>query len=145
VRRAGVVVALEGVAAIVVAVILVIRGFTGADQRVANGFGTAAWFVIIGGAVLAAGWGLWTGRRWGRGLAVFAQLLLLPVAWYLAVGSHQPAYGIAVAAVALGTLALLFTRSAVRWASGAAGPATSDGGYDAADSASSDNAGPDTR
>ena len=59
-----------------------------------NKFGTAAWFAIIGGAVLAAGWALWTGRRWGRGVAVFAQLLLLPVAWYLAVGSQQWIYGI---------------------------------------------------
>ena len=59
-----------------------------------NKFGTAAWFAIIGGGVLAAGWALWTGRRWGRGVAVFAQLLLLPVAWYIAVGSHQWIYGI---------------------------------------------------
>jgi hypothetical protein len=60
-------------------------------------FGTAAWFVIFGGAVLAAGLALWTGRRWGRGVAVFAQLLLLPVAWYLGVGSGRWIYGIGVA------------------------------------------------
>ena len=66
-------------------------------------------------AILAAGWALWTGRRWGRGVAVFAQLLLLPVAWYMAVGSHQWLYGIAVAAVALITLGLLFSPSALQW------------------------------
>ena len=44
--------------------------------------------------MLAAGCALVTGKRWGRGLAVFTQLLLLPVAWYLAVGSHRPAFGI---------------------------------------------------
>lgn len=108
----------QGVAALAVAVVLVVRGFTGADQRVVSGFGTAIWFVLIGGAVLAAGWALLVGKRWGRGLAVFAQLLLLPVAWYLTVGSSQPAFGIPVAIVALATLALLFSPSTLQWAAG---------------------------
>ena len=56
------------------------------------------WFAVAGGAVLAAGWALLTGRRWGRGLAVFAELLLLPVAWYLTVGSHRALFGVPVAA-----------------------------------------------
>jgi peptidoglycan/LPS O-acetylase OafA/YrhL len=132
VRRAGVIVAAEGAAAVVVAAVLVLRGLTGADQRVVNGFGTAVWFAIIGGGVLAAGWALWTGRRWGRGVAVFAQLLLLPVAWYIAVGSNQWMYGIPVGIVALVTLVLLFSPSAVQW-------------LGAQDSASADNSGPDTR
>jgi peptidoglycan/LPS O-acetylase OafA/YrhL len=118
VRIAGAVVAAEGAAALLAAVLLVIRGLAGADQRVVNGFGTAGWFLIVGAGVLAAGWALWTGRHWGRGLAVFAQLLLLPVAWYLAVGSHRPAFGIPVGVVAVGTLALLFSPPALRWISG---------------------------
>jgi hypothetical protein len=97
-----------------------------------NKFGTAAWFAIIGGVVLAAGWALWTGRRWGRGVAVFAQLLLLPVSWYIAVGSNQWLYGIPVGVVALVTLGLLFSPSAVQWLGGQ-------------DSARADNSGPDTR
>ena len=132
VRRAGAVVALEGVAGLVVAVVLVVRGLAGADQRIVSGFGTAAWFAIVGGGVLAAGWALWTGRRWGRGLAVFAQLLLLPVAWYIAVGSHQWLFGMPIAVVALATLALLFSPSALQWAAGQ-------------DAASADNSGSDTR
>lgn len=131
-RQAGAVVALEGAAALVVAVALVVRGLLGADQHIVSGFGTAAWFAIIGVGVIAAGWALWTGRRWGRGLAVFAQLLLLPVAWYIAVGSHQWLYGIPIAVVALVTLALLFSPSALQWAAGQ-------------DAASADNSGPDTR
>ena len=103
-------------AGLAVAVVLAIRGFAGADQRIVSGFGTAVWFVLVGGGVLAAGWALWTGRRWGRGLAVFAQLLLLPVAWYIAVGSHQWLFGIPIAVVALATLALLFSPSALQWA-----------------------------
>jgi peptidoglycan/LPS O-acetylase OafA/YrhL len=115
VRQAAILVALEGLAGLVAAVVYVVSGFSGADQPGLNFFGTAAWFAIIGGGVLAAGWALWTGRRWGRGLAVFAQLLLLPVTWYVAVGSHQWLYGIPVAAVALITLVLLFSPSALQW------------------------------
>jgi len=118
VRCAGLVVAVEGVIALIVAIVLVVRAVRGADQHVVNGYGTAAWFLVIGGAVLAAGWALVTGRRWGRGIAVVAQLLFLPVAWYLGVGSHQLAYGIGVALAAVVTLGLLVTPSAMGWASG---------------------------
>jgi hypothetical protein len=133
VRRAAVVVGLEGAALIVVAAILVLRDVAGVEEHPwLSGYGTAGWFVIVGFAVLAAGWALWTGRRWGRGIAVFAQLLLLPVAWYMAVGSHQWLYGVPVGLVALVTLALLFSPSTLRW-------------LGAQDSASADNSGPDTR
>jgi peptidoglycan/LPS O-acetylase OafA/YrhL len=120
----------QGLAALVVAAVLVVRAIAGADQRVVNGVGTALWFLVIGGVVLAAGRALVVGRRWGRGLAVFTQLLLLPVAWYLAVGSHQPAFGIPVAIVALTVLILLFTPTGLRWAAGGdqRGPASSASG-----------------
>jgi hypothetical protein len=135
VRQAAVLVALEGAAGLLAAVAFVIRGLAGADQSTVSGFGNAAWFAIVGAAVLAAGWALWTGRRWGRGIAVFAQLLLLPVTWYVAVGSHQWLYGIPIAVLALATLALLFSPSALQWL----------GAQDSRDSASADNSGPDTR
>jgi glucose dehydrogenase len=115
VRQAAAVVALEGAALVVVAVVLVVRALGGAREVSISGYGTAGWFVIMGAALLTAGWALWTGRRWGRGIAVFAQLLLLPVAWYIAVGSHQWSYGIPVALVAAAALGLLFTPSAVQW------------------------------
>ena len=118
VRGAGLIVAVQGAAALVLAAVLLVRGLGGADQRVVNGFGTAAWFVLVGGAVLAAGCALLLGRRWGRGLAVFAELLLLPVAWYLAVGSHRPLAGVPMGIVALSVLVLLFSPAAVRWVAG---------------------------
>lgn len=126
-RAAGLIVAAQGVAALVVAAVLVARGIAGADQHVVNGLGTAVWFVLVGGVVLTAGRALTLGRRWGRGLAVVTELLLLPVAWYLAVGSHRPAFGIPAGVVALVTLALLFSPAAVRWAAGGdqRGPASS--------------------
>jgi hypothetical protein len=108
----------QGVAALVMAAVLVVRAVAGADQHVVNGLGTAGWFVVVGGVVLAAGRALALGKRWGRGLAVFSQLLLLPVAWYLAVGSQQPVFGIPVAVVALTVLVLLFSPAALRWAGG---------------------------
>ena len=131
-------VALEGVAGLVAAVAFVIRGLAGADQSTVSGFGNAAWFAIVGGGVLAAGWALWTGRRWGRGVAVFAQLLLLPVSWYIAVGSHQWLYGIPIAVVAVVTLILLFSPSALQWLG-------AQDSRDSRDSANADNSGPDTR
>lgn len=134
VRRAGLIVALQGIAAWIVAVVLVVRGIAGADQQVVNGLATAGWFVLVGAAVIAAGRALIRGRRWGRGLAVITQLLLLPVAWYLAVGSHRPGLGIPAGAVALVVLGLLFSPAAVRWAAGAQG-----------DSASRANGAPDSR
>lgn len=115
VRGAGVIVAAQGIAGLLTAVVYVVSGIGGGEQPGMSKFGTAAYFAIIGGAVLAAGRALWTGRRWGRGVAVFAQLLLLPVAWYLAVGSQQWVYGIGVGIVALITLVLLFSPSAVQW------------------------------
>jgi peptidoglycan/LPS O-acetylase OafA/YrhL len=135
VRGAGLIVALQGAAALVVAAVLVVRAIAGADQRMANGLGTAAWFVLVGGVVLAAGRALVLGRRWGRGLAVFTQLLLLPVAWYLAIGSHRPAFGIPLAILAFAVFVLLFSPAALRWA----------GGGDQADPASPASPGPDSR
>ncbi|MBV8177317.1 MAG: hypothetical protein JO045_00650 [Mycobacterium sp.] len=135
VRGAGLIVAVQGAAGLVVAAVLLFRGLGGADQRVVNGFGTAAWFALVGGAVLAAGCALLIGRRWGRGLAVFAQLLLLPVAWYLAVGSHRMLAGIPLGIIALAVLALLFSPPAVHWVSGG----------DQRGPASSTNSGPESR
>ncbi len=149
VRQAGVVVVLQGAVLAVVAVVLVVRHLAGTDDPPwLSGYGTAGWFAIMGSAVVAAGWALWTGRRWGRGIAVFAQLLLLPVAWYMAVDSRQWAYGVPVALVALVVLGLLFSPSALQWAAQYS-PADDDRwGVDPsgpADPASADSSGPDTR
>lgn len=55
VRYAGFVVLAEGVLGFVAAGVLVVRAIGGADQHVVNGYGTAAWFAVIGAAVLAGG------------------------------------------------------------------------------------------
>ncbi|MGV9820889.1 hypothetical protein [Nocardia xishanensis] len=115
VRGAGGLVALEGAVAVTVAIVLVVRGLLGHDQSQASGYGTAAWFGILGGAVLAAGVGLLLGRRWGRAIAVIAQILLLPVAWSLLTDSHQPVYGALLGVVVVAALILLFVPSSTRW------------------------------
>lgn len=141
VRQAGVVVAGEGVALLAVAVVLVVRHLAGTTDPVwLSGYGTALWFVIMGSAVLAAGWALWTGRRWGRGIAVFANLLLLPVAYYMTIGSGQWGYGVPVAIVAIGALVLLFSRATLEWVSSYSTPDD-----DPASADSSDNSDPETR
>ncbi len=129
VRRAAVLVALQGAVVTAAAVVFVIRGLAGADRHIVDGYGNAAWFGIFGGALLAAAWALWTGRRWGRGIAVFAQMLLLPVSWYVGVGSHQWFYAIPVAVVSLLIIFwLLLSRDTIQWMS-----------------ASADSSAPDTR
>lgn len=133
VRRAAALVALQGAVGVVAAVVFVVRGFRGADQHVVNGFGNAAWFALIGGVLLAAAWALWTGRRWARGIAIYAQMLLLPVSWYLGVGSGQWIYAVPVALISVAILVLLFSRSALQWLTSGGAPA------------SADNSGPDTR
>lgn len=115
VRGAGALVALEGAVGVTVAVVLVVRGLLGHDQSITSGYGTAAWFGILGGAVLAAGAGLFLGKRWGRAIAVIAQVVLLPVTWSLLTDSHQPVFGVLLGVVVVAALVLLFAPQSNRW------------------------------
>ena len=135
VRQAAVLVGLEGAAVVIGALVLVVRGAAGADQHIVNGFGTAAFLGVFGAAMLAAAWALWNSRRWGRGIAVFAQLLLLPVSWYAGVGSHQWGYAVPLAVIAALILVLLFSPATLQWLTQPPGDS----------SASADSVGPDTR
>lgn len=125
VRAAAVLVGLQGAIGAVAAVVFLIRGLAGADRHVVDGFGNAAWFGLLGAVLLAAAWALWTGRRWGRGIAVYAQMLLLPVSWYVGVGSHQWVYAVPVALVSIAILVLLFHPATLRWLGGRQDPASS--------------------
>lgn len=142
VRRAAALVALQGAAGVIAAVVFVVRALRGADQHIVSGFGNAAWFGLLGAVVLVAGWALWTGRRWGRGIAIYTQMLLLPVSWYVGVGSHRWPYAIPIAALAIGILVLLFSRSTLQWLSETQ---ESSQESDPGGSARADSSGPDTR
>lgn len=125
---------LESAVLFAMAVVYVTRALGGAHEVSISGYGTAGWYSVMGGGLLAAGLALWTGRRWGRGVAVFAQLLLLPVAWYMSAGSHQWLYGVGVGVVALVTLVLLFSPTTMQWWTG-----------QDVESASADRSEPETR
>ncbi|RMI35776.1 hypothetical protein [Nocardia stercoris] len=115
--------AVQGGLGVIVAIVLVVRGAMGRDSA-AGAFGTAAWFAILAGALLAAGVALLRGRRWGRAIVFIAQVLLLPVSWYM-ITSHQPQYGIPFGLSALAGLALLLAPPSSRWMAA---------GYDTAES-----------
>ncbi|MGB6182630.1 MAG: hypothetical protein WBF79_15435 [Rhodococcus sp. (in: high G+C Gram-positive bacteria)] len=112
---AGILVAVEGAISVVVAVVLVVRGLAGADQSIANGFGSAVWFGVLGAAVVAGGVALVLGHRWGRAIAIVAQLLLLPVVWSLLTDSERPLWGSVLGVVVLTVLGCLFSGPANRW------------------------------
>lgn len=133
VRRAAALVGLQGAVGVVAAVVFLIRSLAGADRHIVDGYGNAAWFGLFGVVLLLAAWALWTGRRWGRGIAIYAQMLLLPVSWYVGVGSHQWLYAAPLAVVSVAILVMLFSRSAIQWLTS----------RDVA--ASAESSGPDTR
>ncbi|MBS9371348.1 hypothetical protein GON09_000292 [Rhodococcus sp. B50] len=115
-RAAGWLVVLEGLVAMGFAVYSIIRAASGEhDQSVTNGYGFALWLIVLFGGVLAGGIALVRGVRWGRAVALLAQLLLLPVVWSLLTDSHQPVAGTALALVVVPTLVLLFSPPTSRW------------------------------
>lgn len=127
VRRAGLVVALEGAVGVVAGAVFLVRGLTGAeDAGFINDYGTAAWFAILGGGVLAGGLALVRGRRWGRAIAVVAQILLIPVAFALLTDSGRPYFGAPLLVVVVIVLGMLFSPKSVRWLSGEAAPDADD-------------------
>ncbi|MFT3900736.1 MAG: hypothetical protein QM728_10925 [Gordonia sp. (in: high G+C Gram-positive bacteria)] len=118
VRWAGISIAIQGAVGLVAAAVLVVRALGGHHEDFASGYGLALWCALIGLAVLAGGLALLRGKRWGRGIGVVAELLLLPVAYALMTDSGRPHFGIPLAIWAFGTLVALFTAPALEWAAG---------------------------
>ncbi len=116
VRGAGAVAALEGLTGVIIAIVLVAKGARG-NESAAQAYGTAGYFAILAGAVLAAGIALYLGKRWGRAIVVLAQILLLPVAWYM-FSSHRPELAVPVGLAAVVTLVLIFSPASNRWMAG---------------------------
>jgi hypothetical protein len=120
VRGAGLLVTLQGLFGVVFAVALLIRAFSGAET-IGNLYGEAAYFGVLGGAVLGCGIALFLGKRGVRGPITVIQIILLGVAWYAMGPSDRPEYGIPVAAVCVLVLALLYNVKARVWAEDRAG------------------------
>ncbi|MFT4088115.1 MAG: hypothetical protein QM658_13390 [Gordonia sp. (in: high G+C Gram-positive bacteria)] len=115
---AGYSVAAEGAVLLIVAAVYVIREAAGHHETAISGYGTAAWFGIMGAIVAAGGLVLVRGRRWGRSVGVIAQILLIPVAYSLIADSGRPLIGIPLALVVLAILVLLFAPASLRWLAG---------------------------
>jgi len=116
IRGAGAIVALQGAAAVVIAVVLLVRTVRGGEESATVGYGTAGLFAVLGAGVLAAGVALLRSMRGGRGPALVIQALLLPVVWSLLTASAQVPLGLALGVVVLTTTALLLCAPARRWA-----------------------------
>ena len=115
VRAAGALTALEGLTALLLAAVLVVRELGGSGDRVISGYGTAAWFAAIGAGLLAAGVSLVRGRRGGRAPAAIVQVVLLPVVWSLLTDSGRPVLGALLGVIVVAVLVLLFVPSSVAW------------------------------
>lgn len=85
------------------------------EAAVISGWGTALWFFLIFGAVLAGAVMLLRGSRWGRGPIIMLNLCLLGVAYYM-FRSHAFALAIPTVIVAVGALGCMFSPKAVDWA-----------------------------
>ena len=107
VRGAAVGVLLEGLVALVGAVALAVTGVLT--------FSVWGFLALVGVGVGAAGLALLRGVRGARGPAVVTQLLLLGVAYYAAVPSERPAWGLPAAVLAALVLVGLLCRAGREW------------------------------
>lgn len=123
VRAAGVLVGLQGLVGIVFAVALLVAS---GSLRAPDRYGEAAYFAIIGAAVIGCGAALVLGKRGARSPTTVAEILLLGVAWYAAGPSSRPEYGIPVAVVCIAVLYLLYNAKARVWAMDLPDSATQD-------------------
>lgn len=79
------------------------------------GYGTAIYFIIIFGAILAGAISMNAGRRWGRGPVAMLEMFLLVVAYYMW-SAGQPVWAGVTAVSAVLGLGLLFNSKSLAWA-----------------------------
>lgn len=107
----------EGLLGVGFAVALGIRSAS-STAPVGAVLGEAAYFALIGVALLAVAYGLTSGRRWGRTPAIVTQLLLLPVVYSLIGPSRQLLLGIAAGIFVGATFLLLISERSREWSMG---------------------------
>lgn len=118
VRAAGVIVGVQGLAGIGFAVALLVRAISGAAGPGTNLLGQAAYFVVLGGGVLACGVGLLLGKPFARTPATVVEIILLGISWYAIGPSGRPELGLPVALLCVLVLYLLFNARGRAWAEG---------------------------
>lgn len=112
---AGLLTAVEGLVALVIAVVVAVRELLGMGDQVVSGYALAAVFAVLGGGVLASGVALARGQRGGRAPTVIMQVVLAPVAWSLLRDSGIPIAGVVLGLTVLAVLVLGFWPSSVAW------------------------------
>lgn len=142
VRAAGGIVAFEGLVGFVFGLAVLVRTVGGHEVAGINGYATAGWFIVLFGAVLAAGTALLTGRRGGRGAGIITQVLLAPFAFSLLGQSHRIGWGIAVLVVIVPAFVLLIHPRTTAWLETARGSRAPDP-EEPPDDGPDDNDGPD--
>lgn len=129
VRYAGILGILEGVAGLIYAAAQIIHQAVsgpvsdivvekeGSKTLVEGfmGYGTAAFLIIIFGAVAVAGYFMYKGRAWGRGPVTMLQMFCFVFAYYLW-GAGQYIALVVVLIIGFIGLGLVFNRQAVEWA-----------------------------
>ncbi|MCW2720498.1 hypothetical protein [Pseudonocardia sp.] len=117
VRTAGALVAVQGLAAVVFAIVIALQA-SSAALPVGTVLGEAAAFAVLGAAVVAIGLALVAGRRGARTPAIVVQLLLLPVVYSLIGPSQQLVLGILCGLYVVATFLLLISEPSRAWAMG---------------------------
>ncbi|MEQ3550769.1 hypothetical protein WIS52_09825 [Pseudonocardia nematodicida] len=118
VRVAGVLVGLQGLTGVVVAVVLGVRAVGADGARVYYGLAESGIFLLLGGAVVGLGYGLFRGVHGCRTPAIVVQLLLLPVVYSVIGPSGQLLWGIVCGLFVVLTFLLLISEQSRRWSMG---------------------------
>ncbi len=111
-RGATGLVALQGLALVVVGVVLGVQATTGRPSDRLGALLGAGLAVVTGIAVVLLARGLWRRRSWVRSPVTVVELLCLPVAWGL-FQAHETLIGLVVGGVAL--LAITLVVLSTRW------------------------------
>lgn len=125
VRWGGIIGIIQSCIGIFYAALLIFREATGQhdasivyeteDANTWVGLGTAVFFLIVFGTVIAGGINMIRGKRWGRGPIVMLNIILLPIA-YTIFTAGQPVWAVLVGLSAIACLAMLFNARSVQWA-----------------------------
>jgi len=112
IRVAGLLVGLQGVAAVAFAILVGVQDST---LPLGSVLGEVGYFAVIGIALVFIGAALFTGRRGARTPAIVTQLLLLPVVYSLIGPSRQLLLGIAAGIYVVVTFLLLISERSREW------------------------------
>ena len=112
IRVAGLLVGLQGVAAVAFAILVGVQDST---LPLGSVLGEVGYFAVIGIALVFIGAALFTGRRGARTPAIVTQLLLLPVVYSLIGPSRQLLLGIAAGIYVAVTFLLLISERSREW------------------------------